>query len=60
MAIPKDYAQIKTINKHFSKIKLVLVDGLGDAIDAVIQNQADMLYDGYTVLTYTLKKRWHQ
>ena len=56
VAIPKDYAQINTIRKHFPKIKLVLVDGLDDAIDAVIQNQADMLYDGYTVLAYTLKK----
>ncbi len=56
VAIPKDYAQVNTIKKHFPKIKLVLVNGLDDAIDAVIQNQADMLYDGYTVLAYTLKK----
>jgi len=54
VAIPKSYAQINTIKKHFPKIKLVLVDGLDDAIDAVIQNRADMLYDGYTILAYTL------
>ena len=56
LAIPKDYAQVNTIKNHFPEIKLVLVDGLNEAIDAVIQNRADMLYDGYTVLAYTLKK----
>ena len=56
VAIPKGYGQIETIKKHFPKIKLVLVKDLNNAIDAVIENRADMLYDGYTVLAYTLKK----
>jgi len=56
VAVPKDYAQIQTLKKYFPKIKIIQVGNLDEAIDAVIQNRADILYDGYTVLAYTLKK----
>ncbi len=56
VAIPKGYAHEKLIRKHFPKIKIVIVDTFTDAIEAVLENNADMLYDTYASLTYTLKQ----
>ncbi len=56
VAIPKDYAHIQLLKKYFPKIKIILVNTFGEAIDAVIENRADMLYDTYAALIYTLEK----
>ena len=56
VAIPESYAHIKLIKKHFPKIKIVIVNTFGDAIDAVLENRADLLYDTYGALSYTLEK----
>jgi len=56
VAIPKSYAHIKLIKKHFPKIKIVIVNTFGGAIDAVLENRADLLYDTYGALSYTLEK----
>lgn len=55
-AIIKGYAHKEILTKHLPGITLVTVDSLGAAIDAVLENRADMLYDTYGVLSYTLKK----
>ena len=56
VAIPKDYAHEELIKKHFPKIKIISVNTYSEAIDAVLENRADMLYDTYGSLTYTIKK----
>ncbi len=56
VAIPQSYAQIGLIKKHFPEIQIILVDTFGNAIDAVLENRADMLYDTYGALIYTLEK----
>ncbi len=56
IAIPKDYAHITILKKYFPKIKIVIVDSYDAAIDAVLENRADALYDSYAVLAYALKK----
>ena len=57
VAIPKSYAQGEVIKKHFPKIEIVTVDSAGAAIDAVLENRADMLYDNYAILSYALNKQ---
>ncbi|WP_051906732.1 transporter substrate-binding domain-containing protein [Methylomarinum vadi] len=56
VAIPKNYAHAELIEKHFPQIKIVTVDSFSGAIDAVLENRADLLYDTYASLTYTFKK----
>ena len=56
VAIPKSYAHITLLKKHFPAIKIIPVDSFGLAIDAVLENRADMLYDTYGALIYTLEK----
>ncbi len=56
VAIPQNYAHAELIAKHFPKIKIVSVPSFSDAIEAVLENRADMLYDTYAALTYTFKK----
>ena len=56
VAIPKDYAHVGLIKKHFPKIIIVSVNTFSSAIDAVLENRADMLYDTYGSLAYTIQK----
>ena len=56
VAIPKGYAHGIILEKEFPKIKIVTVDTFSDAIDAVLQKRADLLFDTYTALSYVLKK----
>jgi two-component system sensor histidine kinase EvgS len=56
IAMPKDYALEGMLKKHFPQIKIVTVSTFNDAIDTVLANRADMLYDNYAVLTYVFKK----
>jgi len=56
IAIPKDYAHIAILEKHFPNIKILVVNTFGDAIDAVLERKADILYDTYGALIYTLKQ----
>jgi len=57
VAIPKDYAHIQFLQKQFPKIKIVQVDTFSDAINTVLEHKADLLYDTYGSLTYTLSKK---
>ena len=56
VAIPKDYAQGEMLKKHFPQIKIIPVSNHSDAIDKVLENGADMLFDNYATLTYSLKR----
>lgn len=56
LAIPKNYSMIDYLKKRFPKIHLLETDNLNQAIDAVIQNKAQILYDTYSVLSYKLTK----
>ncbi len=57
IAIPKGYVHGVIIKKYFPKIKIVTVANVDEAIDAVLENRADILYDAYAVLTHKLKKQ---
>ncbi|MGC9387120.1 MAG: transporter substrate-binding domain-containing protein [Hydrogenovibrio sp.] len=56
LAIPKGYAQLNYLQEHFPDIQLLQTDTLDDAINAVIENKAQLLYDNYSVLSYTLSQ----
>lgn len=57
VAIPKGYGSANRIKNNFPKINIVTVDTLDDAIDAVVEGRAELLYDVYPVLRYTLQKQ---
>ncbi len=56
VAVPKGFAQITTLRQFFPNISILETDSMQEAIEAVIQNKAQMLYDVYPVLAYSLKK----
>ncbi len=55
VAIPNGFAQIEALQKSFPNIRILKTDSMQSAIEAVIQNRAQMLYDIYPVLSYSLK-----
>ena len=57
VAVPKDYAHIQFLQEHFPKIEIVLVDSFSDAINTVLENKAELLYDTYGSLAYTFAKK---
>ncbi len=56
VAIPKDYVHGDILKKEFPLIKIVTVETFSQAIDAVLENRADILFDTYASLSYTLKR----
>ena len=56
VAIPKGFAHAVIIQKEFPKIKILTVDTFSQAVDAVLEKKADILFDTYSALTYILKK----
>ena len=56
LAIPRGYAHIEFIKNNFPNILLLEVDSFGDAIDAVLERKADILYDTYGALIYTFEQ----
>ena len=55
LAMPKGYAHREIIETHFPDIVLVDADSFGDAIDMVLERKADVLFDTYGALIYTLE-----
>ncbi|WP_206484988.1 transporter substrate-binding domain-containing protein [Thalassotalea sp. G2M2-11] len=55
LALPKGYAHRKIIREHFPEIEIVDVATFGAAIDAVLEHRADLLFDTYGALIYTLE-----
>jgi len=56
VAIPKGYAHRDIIRKDFPNITILDVDTFSDAIDAVLEKKADILFDTYASIVYVLKK----
>ncbi|MEQ1546891.1 transporter substrate-binding domain-containing protein, partial [Methyloglobulus sp.] len=56
LAIPKGYGQIEQIKERFPKLKILETDNLEDAVHAVLERKADVLYDNYSVISYLLKQ----
>ncbi len=56
VAIPKSFAHKKQIEKYFPKIKVINVNGFGEAIDAVLEGRAELLFSTYAILKYALEK----
>ena len=55
-AIPKGYAHALILKKEFPLINILTVDTFSEAIDAVLEKKADILFDTYASLSYVLKK----
>ena len=56
VAVPKGFAQAIALQHYFPKINILETESMQAAIEAVIQNKAQILYDVYPVLSYSLKK----
>ena len=56
VAIPKGYSHESFLKKHYPKITIITTNTLTDAIIAVLEGEADILYDSYTSLVFTLKQ----
>ncbi|MBN2815788.1 MAG: transporter substrate-binding domain-containing protein [Campylobacterales bacterium] len=56
VAIPKDFAHENILKKEFPLLKIVEVGTFSEAIDAVIQKDADVLFDTYASIQYALFK----
>ena len=57
VAIPKGYANIRFLRVNFPDIEIVLVETFGEAIDAVLEHRAELLYDTYGSLIYSIEKK---
>lgn len=57
VAIPKSYAHIQFLQKHFPELHVVQVDTFSEAVDAVLEKRAELLYDTYGSLIYTIEKK---
>lgn len=56
IAIPKGFAQIGEVKQRFPKLRILQVDGLMAAIQAVLERKADVLLETYPVMNYLLKQ----
>ncbi len=57
LAIAKGYEQIPYLKEHFPEITILETDTLDNAINAVIEGKAHILFESYSVLSYTLDAR---
>jgi len=56
IAIPRGYSQNEIIKKEFPRIKILTVETFSEAVDAVIEKRADILFDTYAVVSYVIQK----
>jgi len=56
IAMPRGYAHNEIIKKEFPRIKILTVETFSEAIDAVLEKRADILFDTYAALSYVIKK----
>lgn len=56
VAIPKGFANIEHIQSAYPQMQIIEVDTIGDAIDAVVEHEAELLYDTYAVISFWLEK----
>ena len=55
-AVPRGYAHAAILKQEFPNIHILYVDTFKEAIDAVAKGKADILFDTYAALSYTLQK----
>jgi two-component system sensor histidine kinase EvgS len=55
LALPKDYVYRELIIKHFPKLIIIDVNTFSAAINAVLENRADILFDTIGTLVHTLE-----
>ncbi|VAW45505.1 Virulence sensor protein bvgS precursor [hydrothermal vent metagenome] len=56
VAIPKGFASIKLIRTNYPHILVLETESMQEAIEAVIQNKAQLLYGLYPAVSYALRK----
>lgn len=56
IAMPKGYLHIDFLKQRFPNITILETDTLNEAINAVIQNKPQVLYENYAVLSYILSQ----
>ncbi|VAW33811.1 Chemotaxis protein methyltransferase CheR, partial [hydrothermal vent metagenome] len=56
VAIPEDYSYESLLKNNYPEITIVPTSTLTEAIIAVLEGRADILYDSYSVLSFTLKQ----
>ncbi|WP_438970648.1 transporter substrate-binding domain-containing protein [Methylophaga sp.] len=56
VAVPKDDAHNQLIISHFPSLEIIEVKSVGDAIDAVLEGRAELIYDNYAVVRFLLEK----
>jgi len=56
VAIPMGYFHGEIIKKDFPFLQIIEVESFSEAVDAVLQNKADILFDKYSTIEYALKK----
>lgn len=54
IAIPKNYASRDYIQRNFPQLKIIEVGNLYQAIDAIIEGKADLLFSNYQTVSYIL------
>ncbi|TGD72051.1 transporter substrate-binding domain-containing protein [Mangrovimicrobium sediminis] len=56
VAIPHGYANIGFVREQFPQMEIIEVETLGDAIDAVVEGRAEVLYDTFAAIDYWLTR----
>ncbi len=56
VAIPKGYVQGEIIKREFPLIEVIEVENFSQAIDALVENKADIIFDTFSAVDYALKK----
>ncbi|MCB1830155.1 MAG: transporter substrate-binding domain-containing protein, partial [Gammaproteobacteria bacterium] len=57
VAMPRNYALADKLEKFFPQLEVVPVDSTPEALEAVLEGRADILYDAYAVLHHLLRKQ---
>ena len=57
VAMPRSYALADKLERFFPQLKVVPVDSTPEALEAVLEGRADILYDAYAVLNHLLHKQ---
>lgn len=57
LALVKDYALESLIRETYPDLQIMSTKSLDNAITMVLENKADLIYDSYTTIQYSLNKR---
>jgi two-component system sensor histidine kinase EvgS len=57
LALVKDYAMAPLIRQTYPNLQIIFTSSLENAITMVLEKKADLIYDSYTTIEYSLKKR---